>query len=99
MRPAASVTEGGFRSNQAKPLKAHHAGRAQRLHDIHSRGRAYDIISGARTPVAAPAKPATGAATTVQPSASELSAKVAARAAAGDPQTTHAGPRDVPPSL
>ena len=44
--------EGGFRSNQEKALKPHHAGRAQRLHDVSSRGRAYDIISGARTPVA-----------------------------------------------
>ena len=58
VRPVTSDVpyQGGFRSNQEKVLKPHHAGRAQRLHDVNSRGRAYDIISGVRTPVA-PSRP------------------------------------------
>lgn len=58
MRPVTSDVpyQGGFRSNQEKVLKPHNAPRAQRLHDVNSRGRAYDIISGVRTPVA-PSRP------------------------------------------
>ncbi len=49
VRPATTAIMGGFRSNQEKPLKPHNARRAQRLHDINSGGRGYDIISGMST--------------------------------------------------
>lgn len=56
MRPATTTHLGGHRTNQEKPLRAGNPGRAQRLHDVNACGRAYDIISGIRTPVA-PSQP------------------------------------------
>ena len=59
VRPATTAMGGGFRSNQEKPLKPHNAGRAQRLHDVNSGGRGYDIISGMGTYIA-PSAPSRG---------------------------------------
>ena len=49
MRPAGVVAENGFRSNQEKPLRGANAGRAAYLHNVGTRGKPYDIISGVAT--------------------------------------------------
>ena len=52
MRPhGARVLENGFRSNQEKPMKEASADRAQTLHNVNTRGKGYDIISGVALPV------------------------------------------------
>lgn len=47
MRPAVALPDSGFRSNQEKPLREPSAARAAALHNVGTRGKAYDIISGA----------------------------------------------------
>ena len=58
MRPAGSrVQENGFRSNQEKPMRQPSASRAGALHSAGTRGKGYDIISGASLPVQPGAAP------------------------------------------
>ena len=51
MRPSGVVAENGFRSNQEKPLRGANAGRASYLHNVGTRGKPYDIISGVSLPI------------------------------------------------
>ena len=48
LRPSgAGASDGGFRSNAEKPLKPANAARAAHLHNIGTRGKPYDLLSGA----------------------------------------------------
>ncbi len=52
LRPQESgIHEYGFRSNQEQRLREPVAARTDRLHNIHTRGKPYDIISGVALPV------------------------------------------------
>jgi len=52
MRPQATTfKEFGFRSNQEHPLREPQPERTQRLHNVNTRGKPYDIISGVALPV------------------------------------------------
>ena len=51
MRPSGNVAEYGFRSNQEKPLRDASAARAAALHNVGTRGKPYDIITGVTLPI------------------------------------------------
>jgi len=51
MRPSGHVIENGFRSNQEKPLRGASTERAAALHNVNTRGKPYDIITGVTLPI------------------------------------------------
>ena len=51
LRPAGKAADGGFRSNQEKPLREPRVGRVNALNNVSTGGKPYDIISGITLPV------------------------------------------------
>lgn len=51
MRPSGFVKEHGFRSNQEQPNREPSAARAATLHNVGTRGKPYDIITGVALPI------------------------------------------------
>lgn len=51
LRPSGFVPEFGFRSNQEQPNRAPSAARAATLHNVGTRGKPYDIITGVTLPI------------------------------------------------